>query len=88
MRHTNQATAPTIGDRWVTWLIDRCSKFAFAVGASSGGGLGSWLAGLANEGVDDTGGRGGITQGVSFEFFESFLLIYSHNTHWVNFEFF
>ena len=35
-----------------------------------------------------TGGRGGITQGVSFEFFESFLLIYSHNTHWVNFEFF
>ena len=28
-----------------------------------------------------TGGRGGITQGVSFEFFESFLLIYSHNTH-------
>ena len=36
----------------------------------------------------DTGGRGGITQGVSFEFFESFLLIYSHNTHWVNFEFF
>ena len=36
----------------------------------------------------DTGGRGGITQGVSFEFFESFLLIYSHNTHWVYFEFF
>ena len=36
----------------------------------------------------DTGGRGGITQGASFEFFESFLLIYSHNTHWVNFEFF
>ena len=36
----------------------------------------------------DTGGRGDITQGVSFEFFESFLLIYSHNTHWVNFEFF
>ena len=35
-----------------------------------------------------TGGRGGITQGVSFEFFESFLLICSHNTHWVNFEFF
>ena len=35
-----------------------------------------------------TGGRGGITQGVSFEFFESFFLIYSHNTHWVNFEFF
>ena len=35
-----------------------------------------------------TGGRGGITQGVSFEFFESFLLIYSHNTLWVNFEFF
>ena len=35
-----------------------------------------------------TGGRGGITQGVSFEFFESFLLIYSHNTHWANFEFF
>ena len=35
-----------------------------------------------------TGGRGGITQGVSFEFFESFLSIYSHNTHWVNFEFF
>ena len=35
-----------------------------------------------------TGGRGGITQGVSFEFFESFLLIYSHNIHWVNFEFF
>ena len=35
-----------------------------------------------------TGGRGGITQRVSFEFFESFLLIYSHNTHWVNFEFF
>ena len=29
----------------------------------------------------DTGGRGGITQGVSFEFFESFLSIYSHNTH-------
>ena len=28
-----------------------------------------------------TGGRGGITQGVSFEFFESFLSIYSHNTH-------
>ena len=44
---------PTIGDRWVTWLIDRCNKFAFAVGVSSGGGLGSWLAGLANEGVDD-----------------------------------
>ena len=39
-------------------------------------------------GSPDTGGRGGITQGVSFEFFESFLLIYSHNTHWVNFEFF
>ena len=37
---------------------------------------------------DDTGGRGGITQGVSFEFFESFLLIYSQNTHWVNFGFF
>ena len=35
-----------------------------------------------------TGGRGGITQGVSFEFFKSFLLIYSHNTHWGNFEFF
>ena len=35
-----------------------------------------------------TGGRGGITQRVSFEFFERFLLIYSHNTHWVNFEFF
>ena len=35
-----------------------------------------------------TGGRGGITQGVSFEFFESFLSIYSHNTHCVNFEFF
>ena len=37
---------------------------------------------------EDTGGRGGITQGVSFEFFEFFLIIYSHNTHWVNFEFF
>ena len=37
---------------------------------------------------DLTGGRGGVTQGVSFEFFESFLLIYSHNTHWVNFGFF
>ena len=36
----------------------------------------------------NTGGRGGITQGVSFEFFESFLLIYSQNTHWVNFGFF
>ena len=36
----------------------------------------------------DTGGRGGITQGVSFEFFKSFLIIYSHNTHWVNFGFF
>ena len=36
----------------------------------------------------DTGGRRGITQGVSFEFFESFLLIYSHNTLWANFEFF
>ena len=35
-----------------------------------------------------TGDRGGITQGVNFEFFESFLLIYSHNTHWINFEFF
>ena len=41
-----------------------------------------------NGGMLHTGGRGGITQGVSFEFFESFLLIYSHNTHWVNFEFF
>ena len=39
-------------------------------------------------GAPITGGRGGITQGVSFEFFESFLLIYSHNTHWVNFKFF
>ena len=39
-------------------------------------------------GGDDIGGRGGITQGISFEFFESFLLIYSHNTHWANFEFF
>ena len=41
--------------------------------------------------LDITGGRGGITQGVSFEFFEffeCFLLIYLHNTHWVNFEFF
>ena len=33
-------------------------------------------------------GRGGIIWGVSFEFFESFLSIYSHNTHWENFEFF
>ena len=36
--------------------------------------------------LDVTGGRGGITQGVSFEFFESFLLIYSplwsKLTHW------
>ena len=40
--------------------------------------------GESEEGVAVTGGRGGSTQGVSFEFFESFLLIYSHNTHWVN----
>ena len=38
--------------------------------------------------VTATGGGRGITQGVSFEFFESFLLIYSHITHWVNFGFF
>ena len=40
------------------------------------------------EGASHTGGRGGITQGVSFEFFESFLLIYSHDTHWANCKFF
>ena len=48
----------------------------------------SELAGRDRAESPDTGGRGGITQGVSFEFFESFLSIYSHNTHWVNFEFF
>ena len=36
--------------------------------------------------IPPSGGRGGITQGVCFEFFESFLIIYSHNIYWVNFE--
>ena len=53
-----------------------------------GGGSGDSEPEVEPPAPTDTGGRGGITQGVSFEFFESFLLIYSHNTHWVNFEFF
>ena len=34
------------------------------------------------------GQRGYYPGIVNFEFFESFLLIYSPNTHWANFEFF
>ena len=93
------ASVDGIGGRkhWWDWWAQALSvmqSFAGSVGVSVDRISGRWTEVLVRSvdaitgRISDTGGRGGITQGVIFEFFESFLLTYSHNTHWANFEFF
>ena len=79
--------SPTPAARTVSFLTDHQLELGIGLFKQLGLSIKSHCSGRCKD-QSLTGGRGGITQGVSSEFFESFLLIYSHNTHWANFEFF